>query len=151
MLLCVGGAYLAALEGKYRGLATLLLPAAILPFLLDSVLFKEILFYQDRVVKIWHFFGKKAIRYSNGSVSFPEWYMRWLSSAHFIFESKENGRPVPMRMPLLYNAFFFSVDSAKQIEKIMAYLTEYDERHLRKFKKATLPKEVLCQTPWSLE
>jgi hypothetical protein len=139
-----GGAYLAILAEEY-------LPAGLLLFLattmllvsLECVLFKQLLFYPNRVVKSWYLFGRRMIRYSDASVSDPQ--NRWRSSLHTIFESKDNGKPVPLCFPIQYHDFFFPPRTRKAIEMIMDYLTEDKLNSPRKFKKSKLPKEVVSQ------
>ena len=115
-------------------------------FLLDSMLFKELLFYQDRVVKIWYLLGQKTIHYSSASAAAPHWSHRgWLSgSPNSIFESKDNGKRVLFRLPIMYCTFFLHSYMAKKIEGIIDYLADDKESNPRKFKKSTLPREVVC-------
>jgi hypothetical protein len=115
---------------------------------LDSVFLNEITFYQDRVVKVWSLFGERTIYYSRASVKSPRLYDRALSSAHIIFESKDDGRPVRWRLPILYHSFFFPSEVAKQIDVILDYLTEevIEENNPKKFKKFWLPKKIM-QSP----
>lgn len=118
---------------------------------LECILFEQLLFYQDRVVKSWYLFGRRTIDYSNASVSDPQKHMRWLSTSHMIFESKDNGKPVALRLPIQYFDFFFPPRTAKAIEMIMDYLTAETGTTPRKFKNLTLPKGVVCQILQSME
>lgn len=144
LTLLIAGACFAIRDGNYLGGGALAFVAACgALFILDAIFFKELLFYGDRVAKVWHLFGQRTISYSNASVSFPQWYMRWISSAHHIFESKENGRPVPLRLPIMYNAFFFPADTWERIDTIVNYLTQDDDNNPKKFRKTKLPKEII--------
>jgi hypothetical protein len=148
LLMAFGGAYFAFVREDYFGGALLWFFGFIMLYVpLDAIFFKELLFYQDRVVKVWHLLGQKSIPYSRASVKGPDWYMRWLSSAHHIFESKDDGKPIPMRLPLLYHSFFFTPKTRKRIEMIMDYMTEDKENNPRKFRKSVLPKEVMLREP----
>jgi len=109
---------------------------------LDSIFFKELLFYQDRVVKVWHIFGNRTIYYRTAKVIDPPWYLRWLSYA--IRETGENGKDFLLRVPVSYVAGLFPSDSTKTIGKILDHLTEDTENRSRRFKKARLPKEIIC-------
>lgn len=110
---------------------------------LDSMSFKELRFYQDRVVKIWHIFGSRTIFYRTAKVIDPPSYLRWLSYA--IRETEENGKDLLLQMPVSYVACLFPSDSSKMIGKILDYLTEDTENNPRTFKKVGLPKEVICR------
>lgn len=148
MFLSFGAAYLCMLRGKYLGAVALsLIGSCGLLFVLDSALFKGIEFFGDRVTKLWYVFGSRTVQYSSGMAKAPDWYMRLLSSAHFIVEVKDDGRPVPLRLPIMYYAFFFPSDTAKKIEMIIDYLTEDTENNPRKFKRSMLPKEFMVQEP----
>jgi len=147
LVLSFGAAYLCLLENKYIGaVALFLIGSAGLLFTLDSALLERIVFYRDRLTKYWYLFGSRTIHYSRAMVKAPDRYMRLLSSAHFIAEIKENGKPVPMRLPIMYNSFFFPSDAANTIKLITDYLAEDTEKNPRIFKKAMLPGEVICHT-----
>jgi len=49
-----------------------------------------------------------------------------------------------MQMPVSYVACFLRADSIKMIGKILDYLTEDTENNQKPFRKARLPKEVIC-------
>ncbi|MFZ5866838.1 MAG: hypothetical protein ACOYXY_13225 [Thermodesulfobacteriota bacterium] len=138
-------AYLSILDGTYTGSLALLVAASALIIALDSLFLKEIVFFQDRVMKAWHLLGQRTIYYSKASVTDPRVHMGWLSSSgvHYIFESNENGKPVRWRIPIGYIPFFFPSDTARTINMIMDYMTEDKENNPKKFKKAMLPKEVI--------
>jgi hypothetical protein len=146
LVLMFVGVCLALAQKNYRGaVAGLTLGSVILLVFLEAIFFKELLFYRDRVMKVWHLFGQKTIPYTRANVKRPDWYMRWVSSAHHIFESEEDGRPIRMRLPLLYHSSFFPPKTATKIEMIMDYMTEDKENNPRKFRKSILPKEVVLQ------
>jgi len=135
--------YLNLLRGEYLNAFLFSAPLLLMIyFTLDSILFKELLFYSDRVVKIWHFFGRRTIYYRRAKVIHPPWYLRWLG--HAIRETRENGKDLLMQMPVSYVACFLRADSIKMIGKILDYLTEDTENNQKPFRKARLPKEVIC-------
>lgn len=142
LLILFGAAYLAIAAGKYvPAVACLFLAVIILMLPLEGIFVKHLLFYRGRIVKVWYLFGQKTISYSEASVKKPD--MPWLSSVHFVFQSRDNGKPVPMRLPIHYHSFFFASDTAEKIEAIMDYLTDDKQNNPRKFKRFTLPVEVV--------
>jgi len=110
--------------------------------ILDSTFFKELRFYQNRVVKVWHVFGNRTIYYRTAKVITPAWWLRWLSCV--IRETTEDGKDLPLQLPVSFIACLFPSYSRKVIGKILDYLTEDTENTSRHFKKASLPKEVIC-------
>jgi hypothetical protein len=112
-------------------------------FTLDSILFKELLFYQDRVVKVWHIFGSRTIYYVAGKIVDPPRYWRWVLSGHHIRETR-SGKNFVLQIPVLYIGSMFPSTTARKIETIMDYLTQDVQNNPRNFKKASLPKEVIC-------
>jgi hypothetical protein len=137
--------YLDLLRGKYMdAFIVSVLPLLMLLVTLDSIFFKELLFYQDRVVKVWHLFGRRTIYYSAGKVVDPPHSWRWIFSYHHIRETRI-GKNFVIQIPILYIAWLFPSAAAAKIETIMDYLTQDIEDNPRNFKRATLPKEVTFQ------
>jgi len=109
MVMLFGVAYPAILEEKYlRAGFAILIASALLFVYLESVFSEQLLFYQNRVVKRWYLFGRRAIHYSNASVTDPEWYIRWLSSGHYIFESREKWKTGSDALTYSLSCFFLS-------------------------------------------
>ena len=136
--------YLDLVRGRYiDALLFSILPLLMLLFTLDSVFFKELLFYQDRVVKVWHIFGNRTIYYVAGKIVDPPRYWRWVLSGHHIRETRP-GKNFVIQIPILYVGSMFPSTTVQKIETIMDYLTQDVENNPRTFKKASLPKEVIC-------
>jgi len=131
-------------KGEYVGasLASLVALLILVP-LLDIVLFKEMGFYGDRVTKSWHLFGSKTVYYQGAAVTEPQGYPGGWSSLRWIVQVRDDGRPLPLRLPLMYIAFFFPSDTAKKVARIMECLAGDTERNPRVFKNASLPAEVI--------
>ena len=55
-------------RGEYVGILSYLLCAAGSLIALDSVFFKEILFFQNKIVKVWYLFGERTIYYLQASL-----------------------------------------------------------------------------------
>jgi hypothetical protein len=129
-------AYACMRDGNYIGGAfVILLCAGLLIFALDALFFERLLFYQDRVVKVWRLFGRRTLYYSRASITQNE-----ESIARYIVESYEDGSSVRFRLPIMYIARLFPRETTKRIGIIVDYLTEDNRKGSRKFKKSTLPK-----------
>lgn len=71
--------------GEYfNGVLWTFMSLAILIIFLDSILFKGLYFYKDRVVKMWRFGGKRTIYYTNAKVYSPPSIFKWLTSSYKI-------------------------------------------------------------------
>ena len=139
LFLVIGAAYLELLRKDYTGAGLLLFLALISLYgVLDLIFFGELRFYHDRVTGL-SLFGRRTIYYSTASVEGP------FNFCHTIFESKENGNRVRMRLPIVYHSLLFCSATAKEIETIMYYLTQDGRNNRRKFKKKTLPREIMRQ------
>jgi len=139
LFLVIGAAYLDLLRKDYTGAGLLLFLALISLYgVLDLIFFGELRFYHDRVTGL-SLFGRKTIYYSTASVEGP------FNLCHTIFQSKENGKRVRMRLPTVYHSLLFPSATARQIETIMDYLTQDKNKNPRKFKKTTLPREIIRQ------
>ena len=118
----------------------------VLLYALDSLLTKLIIFYQDRVVKIWNFLGQETIYYSKAKVSGAprNWQIQRLNW-YQITETKHNGRSLLFQIPIIYGAYFVPPDAAKKIDWIIDYLTGKNEKTHRMFKESFLPMDVVCR------
>lgn len=145
MWLFFGVAYADLLRGKYiNALLLALMPSIALLFTLDSIFFRRLVFYEDRVVKLWYVLGQRTIYYSRAIVIGPPKYFHWLSSVYAIRETGENGKYLLMQIPISYIAFFFPSATSKGIETIVNCLTG-DTANIPKriFVKSRLPKEAI--------
>jgi hypothetical protein len=134
------------LRGDYIKVALGLICAPfVLTVTVDQILTREILFYPDRVVKIWRFLGRRTIYYSNGQVKGPPPHLRWLQKAYHIKEVRQKGTNILQRVPILYNTRFFPSETARQVAVIMEFLTDKSEDNPRTFRKTLLPREAISQ------
>lgn len=141
----VWGLYTYPLRGDYfrTVCAIIALPAYVL-ISLDILLTKEIVFYRDRVEKVWHLVGRRTIPYSTGLVRGPADEFRWIQKGYTIREVGADGKAALVQVPIGYNARFVDSETAKQIDVIMAYMAGDKLNKPTRFTKATLPKEVVC-------
>jgi len=121
--------------------ALLLILIMLLPWIviiLDSILFKELVFYSDRVTKSWYFFGSRTIYYKHAKIVGPPRNMKWLSSAYQIRETNDNGKTILKQIPILYISFFFPAKTSNSISEIGDFLTGDKENNPRPFNKTNL-------------
>jgi hypothetical protein len=130
--------YLNLLRGEYiDALILSAVPLAMLLFVLDAIFFKELLFYRDRVVKVWYLFGHRTIYYRAAKVIDPPPRFRWILTYHHIRETRP-GKAFVLQIPILYIGSFFPSASAEVIARILDYLTEHSQDNPRIIKKAEL-------------
>lgn len=113
------------------------------PLWLDILLVKKIVFYGDRVEKVWHLLGRRIIPYSKTEVRGPSDSFRWLQKAYAIRAVGSDGKRHLMQIPIFYNARFVDPAVAMQIDAIMAYMADGLVNKPTRFAKVTLPKEVV--------
>ncbi len=106
----------------------------------DSILFKDLVFYSDKVTKSWYLFGSRTICYQSAKIVGPPKYKEWLSSAYQIRETNEFGKTILKQIPILYISFFFPSKISKTIREIGDFLTEDKENNPRPFKKTNLQR-----------
>jgi hypothetical protein len=106
----------------------------------DSILFKELIFYRDKVTKLWYLFGSRTIYYGNAKIVGPPRNMKWLSSAYQIRENNDKGKTILKQIPILYISFFFPSKTSKAIKEIGDFLTDDKESNPRLFKKTNLQR-----------
>lgn len=136
-------AYVHLLRGSYqRGVILILIVLLLVLMALRGTLTKEFLFYQDRVVQVWYLFGKRTIYYSRAQVEGP--FFPWPAKGYQIKEIKEEGK-VPLRqIAISFGIRSMPPETIENIEAIFDYLTEDTKNNLRRCKKVTLPREVIC-------
>lgn len=145
LLIVLGAAYFAILDSNYIGAGLLLfLGACAVKFVLAAIFFGKLLFCQDRVVKVSHFFKPKTIYYASAVFSDPGWGVPFCRT-RVIFDSDSRARPVRWRLPISYEVSCFASDTAKNIEIIIDYLTEDQKADPRRFRKSALPKDIIFQ------
>jgi hypothetical protein len=133
-------------KGRYV-LATMMalgIPCLIL-IVVDFVFTKQFLFYEDRLVKEWYFFGRRTIYYRRMRVRCTPSHLKWLSTGHAFVEDRGNLMAILFQIGIAYNGRYIAPDAAKKIDTIVNYLTGDSEENPRPCIKAALPKEVLCQ------
>jgi hypothetical protein len=115
-------------------------------FGLDTMFFRELRFYQDRVVKCWRMFGwKRTIYYSNAGVSDSE-------GGRWIFESAAGGaKSFRRRFPIYYEELLFPSDTAKTVRMILTHLSGKKVGYSGKFNRDILPKGFIAQVRNSSE
>jgi len=150
VLACVTfcGVYVLIMRGRYvQGISGVLGATLVLMAALDSLFTKQIVFCQDRVVKIWHFLGQRTIYYSKAKVSgSPRNWGVQRSKWYQITEMKDDGRRLLFQIPIVYGTQFVPPDAARRIDMIVDYLTGNNENRTRKCTESYLPREVTCQT-----
>ncbi|MBI5248324.1 MAG: hypothetical protein HY912_02415 [Desulfomonile tiedjei] len=141
-----GGLYAFPLRGQYFRTACAIIGMFLLPPVwLDILLGKEIVFYPDRVEKVWHLLGRRAIPYNRAEVRGAAEQFRWLPKGYTIKEIGQDGKRRLMQIPIFYNARYVDPGIANQIDAIMAYMAAGPFSGPTRFTEATLPKEVVCQ------
>lgn len=133
-----------------------LLLAACLPTCLacaiDQLFTKHILFYRDRIVKVWHLLGQRTIPYKNAKLAGD--YRRWVSwyvgddKSISLYEVDEKGKHRLIHIPI----YFLKVpkETRGKVEIAISYLVGVEVgpklyEKSRRFVKSELPKEVLLQ------
>lgn len=122
----------------------------------DSLLTKHIVFYQDRVVKVWYFLGYKTIPYARGKLRVWPAYMRYhlgyktARKSFGILEVDDTGRVPLLQMPIGYCFICVTPTWRKQVETVMRYLLGGEEgadiyEADGVFVKSTLPKDILSR------
>jgi hypothetical protein len=118
LLVCVIASYNTFLKGNYLGVFLLFIMCLIaLQFLLDNLFSDRIVFYRDRVTKIWHALGSRTIYFSSARVirnqyRTDEWVIR---------ETRLNGKTLFLQIPISYEpSLFHSAES----EGIVSILTD---------------------------
>jgi len=143
-LLCYA-AYTDVMNEQYmKAVILIVIAAPVALFMLDTIFFARLVFYEDRVVKSWHAFGQRTIYYSTARLNRPPRHFRWVSSAYAIRQVKCDGSYLFMQVPILYIAFFFPTSSAKKIDLIVDYLTSDSTYEMGMFTKHSLSKEEIC-------
>lgn len=109
------------LKGKYLEMLVMIM-ADITAFLavVDYTFSDRIIFYRDRVTKIWWGLGSKTIYYIDAKVSKnlkgPEWWM--------IREKGPNGKPVFFQIPIRYYPDLFHSQESEKILSTLADLAD---------------------------
>lgn len=130
--------------GEYfNGVLRTFLSLAILIIFVDSILFRGLYFYKDRVVKMWKFGGKKTIYYNNAKVYGPPIIFKWLTSSYTIRATKKDGRVLILQFPIQFMSFFFSSKDANNVNKIINHLTGNQLSNPRIMKIHSLNFEIL--------
>lgn len=120
---------------KYiNSLSLILVVAPLICIFIESLLTKEIIFYNDSVSKIWHLFGEIRIEYAGGYIVCPTGFSRFLSSAYHI-----RGNNYSILHRIIFISFFFSTDTRKNVEDLISFLTDNSRKSVRKFSQIELP------------
>jgi len=135
------GDYVKGIVGPLGGLGLLL-------FGLEVFLRKQIVFYHDRIVQVWHFLGKRTIPYKRARLIVPPVaYLVWTKVYRFK-EADDNGYVPILQVPIAYSAMFASRETRKKVDKIVSFLVGVkDDRSIneksRLLQEHILPKELL--------
>jgi hypothetical protein len=141
------GSIFLILRGNLKGIVGPIGATIVLVWALDVIFTDRIVFYQDRVVKIWNFLGQKTIYYSKAKVTgAPRNWQIQRSKWYQITETGDNGRRIWLQIPILYCAQFVPPDTAKRIDLIIDHLTGKNENRTRIFKERFLPIEVISRS-----
>jgi hypothetical protein len=148
------GFYILVLQGDYLG-AAVVAPGCLmmLGVAASNLFFKHLLFYRDRIVKVWHLFGQRTVSYSRAKMCVNTWIRPRILPYGKPFSVKETdstGRVRLIQTSIAFGSVFVSPDTGDKVESIMSYLVgEEDKSKLyeesRIFVRSALPKDILCQ------
>lgn len=112
---------------------------------ISQSLTKRLVFYEDRVVQVWHFLGERTVYYARARFYTSTGYLAWLKKGFCIRDMTEDGLFAQLTgiLGISYNPVFAHPDTNKKVDKIMAYLTEDSDNSPRVFKNTELPKEIV--------
>jgi hypothetical protein len=143
-----GGKYVEALI--VGAAASVMLAGAI-----DFLFTKHVLFYRDRIVKVWHFLGQKTIPYERAKlIVSPRFVQRRVwplpNNGFRISLTDKTGRTYPIQIPVLFPRICVAAETRKKAEFIVSYLADVEDtsklyEKSRIFTKSTLPKDILRQ------
>jgi hypothetical protein len=128
----------------------------------SALFFKNLLFYRDRLVKVWHLFGQRTIPYSRAKMCVnPPWLRGILfpygkpllvpyREPFRVRETDTTGRVRMIQTSIGFGSIFVSPDTNDKVEAIMSYLVGVEDKSKlyeksRIFTKSTLPKDILSQ------
>jgi hypothetical protein len=124
LLLCYSacGCYKTFVKGSYIGVfLTFVLGVIALQFLLDYLFSDRIIFYRDRVTKIWHALGSRTIYYSTAKIFR---YTESLAYDWVIREKGPYGEYISMQLPIVYSRQLYHSDASEEIASILNDRTE---------------------------
>lgn len=134
MYLLVGASIDLFRESKYLNSISLLFLTAPLVFIFfETVLTREIIFYDYNVSKKFYFIGEVSINYGDGYIICPTGFSKLLSSAHHI-----RSYSYSFFYRILFVSFFFSKETRNNVKNIINFLTDYSHVSVRKFTKNKL-------------
>jgi hypothetical protein len=121
---------------------------------IDTLLTKHILFYRNRITKVWYFLGQKTIPYARAKLRvFPAYMRNWpgwrtAMKSFSIVEVDDKGRDTLIQFPISYSFVSVAPATRKAVEAVLTYLLDipkgwdiYETKGF--FAKCTLPKEVI--------
>jgi hypothetical protein len=105
----------------------------LLLFVLEQIFSARIIFYGDRVTKVWHIFGSRTIYYSNAKATGHG------AGTYWIRETGLDRQYVFTQIPIVCRPYLCSSDVSKEVRAILARLTEtksepLSDENLRLFK-----------------
>jgi hypothetical protein len=108
-------------EGKYLEMVVMIM-ADLMAFLavVDYTFSDRIIFYRDRVTKIWWGLGSKTIYYFDAKVSKNSKGLEWCQ----IREKGPNGKPFLFQIPIRYYPDLFHSQESEKILSILADLAD---------------------------
>jgi hypothetical protein len=112
---------------------------------------KHILFYRDRIAKVWYLFGQRTVPYERARLiadPAPVGF-RWVKALS-IQETNSKGEVLTFQVPIRFTSHFVSRETRRKVETVTGYLVDVEDRsklyeESRIFVKSTLPKDILCQ------
>lgn len=116
---------------------------------LNHLLTRHILFYRDRVVKVWFFFGERSIPYSRALLipSRPGLVLRGGFALKDVMENGWNAlNPIPVTW-VLFSTQLVSREMAQKVYAIVGCLAGVEDIHQikeksRRLQRTVLPKEL---------
>lgn len=109
----------------------------------NPLLFKEIIFYSNRIEIVRRILKPKTVYYSCATVEKGSW-----SSGYLVEKLPEKRKSKRTRFFYDIRLSFFPTNTANEIESIFDYLADdSSQTNPRVFKRSTLPKDVLLGRP----
>jgi hypothetical protein len=113
---------LAVLFGEYGAAAFFLsLSLPVLIFGIEESFSERVIFYRDRVTKVWQGFGSRTVHYSNAQVASPQANSIWFAD-YGLRETGPNAKWLQFP-PFYINLSHFSPDDRGRIQTTIGYLT----------------------------
>lgn len=117
--LCFGLAHDSFLKENHIGAFVMFaIGLLLLLFVLEQIFSERIIFYGDRVTKVWHVFGSRTIYYSNAKATGPG------KGTYWIRETGLNRQYAFTKIPIVCRPYLCSSDVSKEVRAILDRLTD---------------------------